>query len=159
MEIVKSSDAIECFGLFVLTQNTNKDKGKIMPRILGVDIPKDKRIEASLPYIFGIGPKLAVDVLKAANIDLNRRAKDLSDEEINRITMIIQNGYVVEGDLRRDISQNIKRHIEMQSYIGTRHRKGLPCHGQRTKTNSRTRKGKRSAVGSSRKTPVTPTKA
>ncbi len=114
-----------------------------MPRILGIDIPKDKRIEAALPYIYGIGPYRTKLILKEAGIDPNRRAKDLNDEEISRITILIQNGYVVEGDLRREISQNIKGQIEIGSYRGLRHRKGLPVRGQRTKTNARTRKGKK----------------
>lgn len=114
-----------------------------MPRILGIDIPKDKRIEASLPYIYGIGPYRARMILQEAGIDPNRRAKDLNDDEIAKITGIIQNSYIVEGDLRRDISQNIKGQIEIGSFRGLRHRKGLPVRGQRTKTNARTRKGKK----------------
>lgn len=118
-----------------------------MPRILGVDIPKEKRIEASLPYIYGIGPKNVRNILDQANIDYNRRAKDLSDEEISKITSIIQNGYITEGDLRRDVTENVKRLIDIGNYRGLRHRKGLPSRGQRTKTNSRTRKGRKSSVG------------
>lgn len=118
-----------------------------MPRILGVDIPKEKRIEASLSYIYGIGPYRSRIVLKEANIDFNRRAKDLSDEEIARLTTIIQNNYITEGDLRREIGENIKRHISIGTYRGMRHRKGLPARGQRTRTNSRTRKGRKSMVG------------
>jgi small subunit ribosomal protein S13 len=114
-----------------------------MPRILGVDIPKEKRIEAALPYLYGIGPFRAKKVLDQAKIDYNRRAKDLTDEEIARITSIIQSGFVIEGDLRRELSQNIKRMIDTGSYRGSRHKKGLPARGQRTKTNARTRKGKK----------------
>ena len=121
-----------------------------MPRILGVDIPKEKRIEAALPYLYGIGPVLAKKVLDQANIDYNRRAKDLSDEEIAKITAIIQNNYVIEGDLRREVGQNIKRLIDIGSYRGLRHRKGLPVRGQRTKTNSRTRKGKKTYVNAAK---------
>ncbi len=117
-----------------------------MPRILGVDIPKEKRIEASLPYIYGIGPYQARVILAEAKIDVNRRAKDLTDEEIARITNIIQSKYITEGDLRREISQNIKRLIDTGSYRGTRHRKGLPARGQRTRTNARTRKGRKPIV-------------
>ena len=117
-----------------------------MPRILGVDIPKEKRIEAALPYLFGIGPFRAKEILAEAKLDVNRRAKDLTDEEIAKITSIIQNKYIIEGDLRREISQNIKRMIDTGSYRGTRHRKGLPARGQRTKTNSRTRKGRKPIV-------------
>ena len=127
-----------------------------MPRILGIDIPKDKRIEASLPYIYGIGPYRARLVLKEAGIDPNRRAKDLKDDEIAKLTTIIQNGYVVEGDLRREISQNIKGQIEIGSYRGLRHRKGLPVRGQRTKTNARTRKGKKVMATMKREAPAAP---
>ena len=118
-----------------------------MPRILGVDVPKEKRIEASLPYIYGIGPSMSRKILDQAKIDYNKRAKDLSEEELLRITSIIQNNYIIEGDLRREISQNIRRLIEIGSYRGSRHKKGLPARGQRTKTNSRTRKGKKPTVG------------
>ena len=119
-----------------------------MPRILGVDIPKEKRIEAALPYIYGIGLMTGRKILEQANIDFNRRAKDLSDEELARITSIVQSQYISEGDLRREISQNIKRHVDIGSYRGLRHRKGLPVRGQRTRTNARTRKGRKPSVGS-----------
>ena len=118
-----------------------------MPRILGVDIPKEKRIEASLRYIYGIGPTRSRQILTSANIDCDRRAKELSDEEIARITSIIQSDYITEGDLRREVSENIKRHISIGTYRGFRHRRGLPVRGQRTKTNSRTRKGRKPSVG------------
>jgi small subunit ribosomal protein S13 len=118
-----------------------------MPRILGVDIPKEKRIEASLRYIYGIGPTRSREVLTQAKIDFNRRAKELTDEEIARVTSIIQNNYITEGDLRREISENIKRHISIGTYQGMRHRKGLPVRGQRTRTNARTRKGRKPTVG------------
>ncbi|MBN1869914.1 MAG: 30S ribosomal protein S13 [Candidatus Omnitrophica bacterium] len=114
-----------------------------MPRVLGVDIPKEKRIEASLRYIYGIGPTRSREVLTRAKIDFNRRAKDLSDEEIARITSILQSSYITEGDLRREISENIKRHISIGTYRGLRHRRGLPVRGQRTRTNARTRKGRK----------------
>ena len=120
-----------------------------MQRILGVDLPKEKRIEASLPYLYGIGPARAREVLRRANIDCNRRAKDLTDEEIARITAIIQTSYVTEGDLRREVSQNVKRLIDIGAYRGLRHKKGLPVRGQRTKTNARTRKGRKPIVGGS----------
>ena len=118
-----------------------------MPRVLGVDIPKEKRIEISLAYIYGIGFVRSREILTQANIDYNRRAKELSDEEIARVTSIIQSNYITEGDLRREVSENIKRHISLGTYRGIRHRKGLPVRGQRTKTNSRTRKGRRPSVG------------
>lgn len=118
-----------------------------MPRILGVDIPKEKRIEASIKYIYGVGPKRALEILREANIDINRRAKELTEEEVSRLTNIIQNRYVTEGDLRREINQNIKRLMELGTYRGIRHRRGLPVNGQRTKTNSRTRKGRKPTIG------------
>ena len=118
-----------------------------MPRILGIDLPKEKRIEAALPYIFGIGPTRARQILDKCQISLDKRAKDLTEDEISRITSIVQKTYVTEGDLRRDNNDNIRRHMEMGSYRGLRHRKGLPCRGQRTKTNARTRKGKKPVVG------------
>ena len=114
-----------------------------MPRLLGVDLPREKRIEAALPYIYGIGPTRARKLLDQAKIDYNRRAKDLTDEEVARLAALIQNNYVVEGDLRREINQNIKRQMDMGSYRGLRHRKGLPVRGQRTRTNARTRKGRK----------------
>ncbi|MFH0856226.1 MAG: 30S ribosomal protein S13 [Candidatus Omnitrophota bacterium] len=115
-----------------------------MPRILGVDIPKEKRIEISLTYLYGMGRALSNKVLKEINIDPAKRAKDLSEEEVARITNTLQKGGLrLEGDLRRDISQNIKRLMDIGSYRGSRHKKGLPARGQRTRTNSRTRKGPR----------------
>jgi small subunit ribosomal protein S13 len=118
-----------------------------MPRILGVDIPREKRIEAALPYIYGIGPATARRILDQAKIDYNRRSKDLSEEEISRITAIVQNNYVIEGDLRREITQNVKRLMDIGAYRGMRHKKSLPVRGQRTKTNARTRKGRKPIVG------------
>lgn len=117
-----------------------------MPRILGVDLPREKRIEAALAYLYGIGPFRTKKILKEANIDANRRAKDLTDEEIAKLTTIIQTNYITEGDLRREIGQNVKRLIDIGTYRGLRHRKGLPVNGQRTKTNARTRKGKKTYI-------------
>lgn len=114
-----------------------------MPRILGVDLPKEKRIDAALPYLYGIGPANCKKILEQAQIERSKRAKELSDEEIARITSIIQKDYRIEGDLRRDVTQNIRRLIDIGSYRGMRHKKGLPARGQRTKTNARTRKGKK----------------
>jgi len=115
-----------------------------MPRILGVDIPKEKRIEISLCYLYGIGRALSNKILKEINIDPSKRAKDLSEEEVARITNTLQkSGLRLEGDLRRDISQNIKRLMDIGAYRGSRHKKGLPARGQRTRTNARTRKGPR----------------
>ena len=118
-----------------------------MPRIVGVDIPKEKRVELSLTYIFGIGRSLSNKILKIANISPDKRAKDLTEEEVARLSSIIQKDYKVEGDLRRDISANIKRLIDVGAYRGLRHRRGLPVRGQRTRTNARTRKGPRKTVG------------
>jgi len=117
-----------------------------MPRILGVDLPREKRIEAALPYLYGIGPAATRKILTQAKIDFNRRAKDLTEDEVMRITNIIQTNYVTEGDLRREVTQNIRRLMDIGSYRGMRHRKGLPARGQRTKTNARTRKGRRPVV-------------
>ncbi len=118
-----------------------------MPRILGVDIPREKRIEVSLGYIYGIGLKTARDVLKDAGISVDKRAKDLTDEEVARISGIIQTNHLTEGDLRREIGQNIKRLMDMGAYRGMRHKKGLPARGQRTKTNAKTRKGRKNYLG------------
>ncbi len=118
-----------------------------MPRILGIDLPKDKRIEAALPYIYGVGPARAREILAQVQVPLDKRAKDLTEEEISKITNLIQKNFVTEGDLRRDTNENIRRHMEMGSFRGIRHRKGLPVRGQRTKTNARTRKGKKPIVG------------
>ena len=118
-----------------------------MPRILGVDIPKEKRTEIALTYLYGIGRTLSNRIIKEAQISPDKRAKDLTEEEIVRITNTIQkNAYKIEGDLRRDFSQNIKRLTEIGSWRGLRHRRGLPVRGQRTRTNARTRKGPRRAA-------------
>lgn len=115
-----------------------------MPRILGVDVPKEKRIDTALLYLYGVGKVISAKILREAGIDPAKRAKDLSEDEVSRITNTIQKGdYRLEGDLRRDISQNIKRLMEIGSWRGMRHKKGLPVRGQRTRTNSRTRKGPR----------------
>ena len=118
-----------------------------MPRIVGVDIPKEKRMDIALGYIYGIGRTTSGRILKSANIDPAKRAKDLTEEEVARLSSILQKDYKVEGDLRREISANIKRLIDIGSYRGLRHRRGLPVRGQRTKTNARTRKGPRKTVG------------
>lgn len=118
-----------------------------MPRIVGVDVPKEKRIETSLTYIHGIGKTSSLKILKAAGISPETRAKNLSGEEVSRIATIIQKDYRIEGDLRRFVTSNIKRLTEIGAYRGYRHRRGLPVRGQRTKTNARTRKGPRKTVG------------
>ena len=115
-----------------------------MPRILGVDIPKEKRIEIALTYLYGVGRVVSNKILELAQISPDKRAKELTEEEISRITTAIQKGgFRLEGDLRRDISQNIKRLMDIGSWRGLRHKKGLPVRGQRTRTNARTRKGPR----------------
>jgi len=119
-----------------------------MPRLLGVDIPGEKRIEASLPYIYGIGPKTARRVLEQAQIDPNIRAKNLSTEQIGAIVHAISGSrLLIEGDLRRELQGNLKRLQAINCYRGIRHRRGLPVRGQRTSTNARTRKGPRRTVG------------
>jgi small subunit ribosomal protein S13 len=119
-----------------------------MPRLLGVDIPGDKRIEASLPYVYGIGPSTAKKILEQANINPDIRAKDLSTEQLNQIIQAVTaSGLLIEGDLRREIQGNLKRLQAINCYRGLRHRRGLPVRGQRTQTNARTRKGPRKTVG------------
>jgi small subunit ribosomal protein S13 len=117
-----------------------------MPRIAGVDIPAQKRVDISLRYIYGIGPTLAVKICKKANIDPATRANKLTEEEVSRIAGVIESDYVVEGQLRRQIAQNIARLREIRCYRGLRHMKGLPVRGQRTRTNARTRKGPKKTV-------------
>lgn len=118
-----------------------------MVRISGVDIPNDKHICIALTYIFGIGRSAAETMLDKLNINKSIKAKDLSEDELVKIREYIGNNYTIEGDLRREVSQNIKRLIEINSYRGIRHKRGLPVRGQRTHTNARTRKGKRRSVG------------
>lgn len=115
-----------------------------MPRILGVDIPKEKKIEVALTYLYGVGRILSNKILSQAQINPDKRAKDLTEEEISKLTAVIQKEhYKVEGDLRRDVTQNIRRLIDIGSWRGLRHKRGLPVRGQRTRTNARTRKGPR----------------
>ncbi len=117
-----------------------------MARIAGVDLPREKRVEIGLTYIYGIGRKLSNDILKASGINPDTRVKDLTDDEISKLREEIDKGYRVEGDLRRDVALDIKRLIEIGSYRGQRHRRGLPVRGQRSKTNARTRKGPRKTI-------------
>lgn len=121
-----------------------------MPRIIGVDIPGKKRIEYSLRYIYGIGPARALVILEKAKIELGTKADDLTAGNISAITTILQEDFMVEGDLRRLITGDIRRLQSISSYRGVRHRRSLPCRGQRTKTNARTRKGKKQTVGAIR---------
>jgi small subunit ribosomal protein S13 len=117
-----------------------------MARIASVDIPKDKRVEVSLRYIYGIGPSLSQRILSQSGVNPNTKVRDLTDDELNRIREVIDREYKVEGDLRKETSFNIKRLIEIGSYRGLRHRKGLPVRGQRTKTNARTKRGPKKTV-------------
>jgi small subunit ribosomal protein S13 len=114
-----------------------------MARVVGVDLPREKRVEIGLRYIFGIGPKRATDILAATGINPDTRVRDLTDEEVSRLSTEVQSTYKVEGDLRREVTGNIKRLMDINCYRGIRHKRGLPVRGQRTHTNARTRKGRR----------------
>jgi len=122
-----------------------------MARIAGVDLPREKQIQVSLTYLYGIGPTTARKLCGAAQIDPTRRTKDLTDDEVHRIRETLEQGYKVEGDLRKDVQMHIKRLIDIQSYRGTRHRRSLPVRGQRTHTNARTRKGPRKGTVAGKK--------
>ena len=121
-----------------------------MPRIIGVDIPGNKRVEYALRYIYGVGPAKALEIIEKAEIDRDLKANDLTQDQISRITKILQDEMVVEGDLRRAISADIRRLQQVNCYRGIRHRRNLPVRGQRTKTNARTRKGKKITIGAIR---------
>ena len=121
-----------------------------MPRIIGVDIPGNKRIEYSLRYLYGIGPALALKIIEQVGIDRNLMAKDLTQDQIAAITKMLQDDLLVEGDLRRAVAADIRRLQQINCYRGIRHRRNLPCRGQRTKTNARTRKGKKVTIGAIR---------
>jgi small subunit ribosomal protein S13 len=120
-------------------------------RIAGVDIPREKRVVVSLTYIFGIGPTSSRQILATASVDEDRRVRDLTEDEVNRLRELVERRYKVEGDLRREVSMNVKRLMEIGSYRGVRHRRNLPVRGQRTKTNARQRRGPRRTVGIRRK--------
>lgn len=122
-----------------------------MARIAGVDLPTEKRLDIALTYLYGVGRVNVVTILKEANMDGARRVKTLTDEEVNKIAKILEKGYMVEGDLRKSVSDNIKRLIEIRSYRGIRHAKKLPVRGQRTRSNARTKRGKRATVGAMKK--------
>ena len=124
-----------------------------MARIAGVDLPRAKRIEIALTYIYGIGRNSSRDILKQAGVSLNVKTDDLSDDDVAKIRQVLDQGVKVEGDLRRDVTANIKRHLDMGSYRGMRHRRNLPVHGQRTHTNARTRKGPRKTVAGKKTAP------
>jgi len=118
-----------------------------MARILGVDLPKNKKVRIALQYIYGIGPFVADRMITTIGLDGEKRTQDLTDEDVSKIVIYIQNNFKVEGELRREVQQNIRRLIDIGSYRGSRHKKGLPTRGQRTKCNARTRKGPRPRVG------------
>ncbi len=122
-----------------------------MARINGVDLPRDKRVEVGLTYIYGIGATRAKTICKEANVNPDTRVKDLTEDEVSRMRDFIDSNYTTEGDLRREVRQNTARLMEIGCYRGLRHRKGLPVHGQRTHTNARTRKGKRRQIGARKK--------
>lgn len=130
----------------------DKDKEKNLARIVGIDLPRNKRVEVALTYIFGIGRSTSLSILQNASIDPDRRVKDLTDDEIANLRDLIEKTYLVEGDLRRQVTQNIKRKMDIGCYVGLRHRRGLPVRGQRTKTNARTRKGPKKGIGGKKKT-------
>ncbi|HBU69775.1 MAG TPA: 30S ribosomal protein S13 [Elusimicrobia bacterium] len=121
-----------------------------MARVAGMDLNKTKRLDVALRYIYGIGPALASRIIEEAQIDPAKRVKDLSEEDVNKLNNIISKNYKVEGDLRREIQANIRRLMDVGSYRGFRHRRNLPVRGQRTKTNARTRRGRRKTVGASK---------
>ena len=122
-----------------------------MARLAGVDIPDDKQVQFSLPYIYGLGRPSALQILERTNVTPETKVRDLTDDEVARLRSLIESEFLVEGDLRRDVRQNIQRLIEINCYRGARHRRGMPTRGQRTKTNARTRKGPRRAVAGKRK--------
>ena len=122
-----------------------------MARISGIDLPRDKRIEVALTYIYGIGPARAAKVLETTGINPDTRVKDLTEEQEGQLREAIEHGYIIEGDLRRETALNIKRLSEIGCYRGLRHRRGLPCRGQRTKTNARTRKGPKKTIANKKK--------
>ena len=124
-----------------------------MARIAGVDLPRKKRVEIALTYLYGVGRPLAKEILAEAGVDKEKKSDDLSDDEVVKIRQVIDQNYKIEGDLRRDVAMNIKRHMDLGTYRGLRHRRNLPVHGQRTHSNARTRKGPRRAIAGKKKTP------
>lgn len=125
-----------------------------MARIAGVDLPRNKRVEIALTYLFGVGRSLSNEILSKAGIDPNKKSDELNDDEVVKIRQVIDQHFKIEGDLRRDVAMNIKRHMDLGTYRGLRHRRNLPVRGQRTHTNSRTRKGPRRAIAGKKKAPA-----
>jgi small subunit ribosomal protein S13 len=124
-----------------------------MARISGVDLPRNKRIEVALTYLYGVGRPLSREILGKAGVNLDKKSDDLTDDEVVKIRQVLDQGYKIEGDLRRDIAMNIKRHMDLGTYRGLRHRKNLPVRGQRTHSNARTRKGPRRAIAGKKQAP------
>jgi small subunit ribosomal protein S13 len=124
-----------------------------MARIAGVDLPRNKRIEIALTYIFGIGRSSSNSILDKANVDRNKKSDDLTDDEVVRLRQVIDQSHKVEGDLRREVAQNVKRYMDLGAYRGLRHRRNLPVHGQRTHSNARTRKGPRRTIAGKKMAP------
>ncbi len=122
-----------------------------MARIAGIDLPRSKRVEVALTYIYGIGPAAASQIVRDADVDPSVRVVDLDEKQVSKIREVIDRHHMVEGDLRRDVAFNIKRKMDLGSYEGLRHRRGLPVRGQRTKTNARTRKGRKPSIGGKKK--------
>jgi small subunit ribosomal protein S13 len=156
LSIVEAKFTVGCWRLetiMIVTKTNERIQigGNIMARIAGVDLPRDKRVEIALTYLYGLGLTTSKDVLTKAGVNPDTRVRDLTEEEVTRLREVIDRDYKVEGDLRREESLNIKRLIEIGSYRGLRHRRGLPVRGQRTKTNARTRKGPKKTVGAKRK--------
>lgn len=125
-----------------------------MARVAGIELPRNKRIEIGLTYVYGIGRKIALDIVAKANIPLGKKTDDLTDDEVSTIRQVLEDGHQVEGDLRRDVTGNIKRYIDIGAYRGVRHRKNLPVRGQRTKTNAHTRKGPKRTVAGRKQAPT-----
>ena len=125
-----------------------------MARVAGIELPRNKRIEIGLTYVYGIGRKIALDIIAKANIPLGKKTDDLTDDEVSTIREVLEEGHQVEGDLRRDVTGNIKRYIDIGAYRGVRHRKNLPVRGQRTKTNAHTRKGPKRTVAGKKQAPT-----
>ncbi len=123
-----------------------------MARIAGVDLPRNKRIEIALTYLFGVGRALSKQILERADVDRNKKSDELNDDEVVRIRQVLDQNFKVEGDLRRDVAMNIKRHMDLGTYRGLRHRRNLPARGQRTHTNARTRRGPRRSIAGKKKT-------
>ena len=134
-----------------MLHQTSANEGQFMARLVGVDLPRDKRLEVALTYIYGVGRTRAAETLTATGISADRRVRDLTDDDLVQLRDYIEGNFKVEGDLRREVAADIRRKVEIGSYQGLRHRRGLPVHGQRTRTNARTRKGPKRTVAGKKK--------